>query len=177
MEHALQRHEDWLRRGAALSALFSLDQPVPPEVVVHMALNPNHSVNLWIARESSDFQDLLLELSSPPDLDGRNEDDLLEQADEVLEDIEAVIHMTVDNATLARRESICMACPNLKGTPKQLKALFSALGEPVAPGRLVENMICAACGCQLGRKLRWQTQNCPQPMPNDPTLSRWGEKM
>lgn len=175
MTVALNRQQDWQRRGATLSALFTLDRVVPPAVVVNMALNPNHGVNLWIALQSDGFDGLLLKLSQPPDLGGRDEDDLLQQADEALEDLAAIIEMTVSNAILAKREATCLSCPNLKGSPSQLKALFAVIDQPAAPGRRLEDLVCGACGCQLGRKLRWSTQNCPQPDPAAPMLSRWGE--
>ena len=175
MTIVLQRTDDWQRRRETLSRLLGLDEIVPAGVLVNLAIDPNHGVHLWIARADPDFSDKLCELAQLPDRVRDDEAALLVGVDEALEDIESVIDLTVDGATLERREQACLACPALRGSPRQLKVLFASLDEPAPPGSRLRDLTCGMCDCQLGRKLRWRGQKCPQPRSDDPRISRWGE--
>jgi hypothetical protein len=168
--------EAWRIRGDTLASRLALSEPVAPEVLINIANDPNEGVNLWIARSDPDaVENLLRQLSrlpSPPDED---QEVLLARVDEVLDDLEAVAAITADDATIRRREQACLQCPRLKATTSQLKALFASHDAAAPPGAKVHDLMCGACRCQLGRKVRWLTQGCPLAHPSRPGLTRWDE--
>ncbi|MDE3175248.1 MAG: hypothetical protein KGM15_03960 [Pseudomonadota bacterium] len=171
----LLRADDWRKRGETLSRLLELEEAVPVGILVNLAIEPNHAVDLWIARADRDFHEKLGELARLPDRVDDDEGALLAGADEALDDIESVIALTVDSATPARREQACLACPALRGAARQLNALFANLDEPAPPGSRLRDLQCGLCECRLGRKLRWREEKCPQPRADGSGLSRWGE--
>ncbi|QKS48717.1 hypothetical protein HUB94_20075 (plasmid) [Paenibacillus cellulosilyticus] len=68
---------------------------------------------------------------------------------------------------LDKRLQSCMTCPNLAGKPESL--LYKALSGNN------EDPICRICGCVVSKKTRLTSENCPDPHPQMPGVSRWEE--
>jgi hypothetical protein len=175
MTLAVQRTEAWASRARSLADKLGLSAPVAPEVLHHLAQDPNYGVNLLIARGNEPVLRALLGRSPARGSAPFDEDAALAKVDEALEDIDAVSAICADADTVARREQACLACPDLVGTPQQLKRLAVRIEQAQPPGWTAHDLHCLACGCQLGRKLRWLTQHCPRPHAEQPGLTRWGE--
>jgi hypothetical protein len=80
-----------------------------------------------------------------------------------------------DADTIARRESACLACPHL-GEPKAaLQRVMPAKAVSPEPGRRTGNKVCTQCGCQVAKKIRVPTEQCPVDDPVRAGFSRWGE--
>jgi hypothetical protein len=82
---------------------------------------------------------------------------------------------TVDDATLARRERACLACPNLS-EPRSLVQTLVPTGRPDDRlGHRLGAKICTLCGCVAGKKIRLPTEACPDAHPVSAGVTRWGE--
>jgi hypothetical protein len=82
----------------------------------------------------------------------------------------------VDEATLQRRESACLACPHLSA-PRRLVQKLAGLGSAAADrtGARTGDRVCSECGCNVGKKMKLPTEACPVAHPTLPGLNRWGE--
>jgi hypothetical protein len=81
----------------------------------------------------------------------------------------------VDDATLARREAACIACPNLGEPTAALQKLLPARPIRDAVGQRTGSKICTSCGCQVAKKIRLPTESCPSVHPSRPDMTRWLE--
>jgi hypothetical protein len=80
-----------------------------------------------------------------------------------------------DADTIERRELACLACPHL-GEPKAaVQRMLPAKRVSAESGRRTGNKICTQCGCQVAKKIRVPTEQCPVDDPERPGFSRWGE--
>lgn len=80
-----------------------------------------------------------------------------------------------DPETIARRESACLACPNLADPTATLQKLLPAKAVTDEPGRRTGAKVCTQCGCQVSKKIRVPTEQCPVDDPARPGVTRWGE--
>ena len=76
----------------------------------------------------------------------------------------------VDEATLKRRYSACLACDRLVDPPE---STLYKLGS----WKMDDRRICGACGCFVARKVRLPHEACPLPDPISPESTRWGEPL
>jgi hypothetical protein len=81
----------------------------------------------------------------------------------------------VDEATLARRERACLACPNLGEPRSLLQKLVPAGAADGRTGQHLGGKICTLCGCIAGKKIRLPTEACPDAHPTRAGVTRWGE--
>ncbi|KVK96222.1 hypothetical protein [Burkholderia ubonensis] len=82
-----------------------------------------------------------------------------------------------DDETINRREAACVACPHLGEPNKTLQKLLPARPIRDETGHRTGNKVCTLCGCQVSKKVRLPTENCPGAHPTRPGLSRWLEPL
>ncbi len=72
---------------------------------------------------------------------------------------------------LAVRKAACEACDQLTEAPNEgLHRIARAVAGP-------DKRMCRACGCLMSKKIALDTEHCPLPNKDTPTLSRWGEPL
>jgi hypothetical protein len=82
---------------------------------------------------------------------------------------------TVDEATLARREDACLACPHLTDPQATVQRLGGRRTAGERVGTRTGGKVCGKCGCVVSRKIRMTTEACPDVHPALAGLTRWGE--
>lgn len=80
-----------------------------------------------------------------------------------------------DEETIARREAACLACPHLIEPKATLQKLLPAKEASDRLGHRTGNRVCAECGCQVAKKMRLPSEQCPVEDRGRPGFSRWGE--
>jgi|688.fasta_scaffold396707_2 hypothetical protein len=80
----------------------------------------------------------------------------------------------VDKEKQNRRLSACMCCPHLTDAPQT--PLYH-LGRVLLVRREDDSKVCAKCGCFVKAKVAVPTEQCPVLDENDPSISRWGERV
>ena len=152
-------------------SILGLDEPVAERVLSAALHSPSYATNLLVSRESPVFLTQLLAnppAAPAPDLSAA---ELMKHAAEALWRWSKAGFTRVDDKVLERRLSACEACPNLAAPPEARKRLYALAG--TAAG---SRSICRLCGCPVARKAAMAFEACPDPDPERPGLSRWGEK-
>jgi hypothetical protein len=80
-----------------------------------------------------------------------------------------------DEETIARREAACLACPHLVEPDATLQKLIPARPPADELGRRTGNKVCSSCGCQVAKKMRLPSEQCPVGDAQRPGFTRWGE--
>jgi hypothetical protein len=81
-----------------------------------------------------------------------------------------------DEATIERREAACLACPHLSEPATKLQKVLPAKAVADRAGRRTGAKVCNQCGCQVAKKIRVPTEQCPADDPARAGVSRWGER-
>ena len=75
----------------------------------------------------------------------------------------------VEPEVYEQRFNACLQCPHLVEPPD--KMIYKMVG-----GRMQDNRVCGACGCNAARKARIPTEQCPVADPGNPAVNRWGQR-
>ena len=185
-----------------LGELLGLDAPAPAEVVRRALADPGFETDLITSRGAPGFLRALFDHPKtrayalpaagtvPPAAGtvppaaaapGPAEDPRVANGALVAKAAGAILRWgragfaTVDEATLARREDACLACPFLTDP----QAAVQRVGTRRSPGERVGSRtggkVCGKCGCVVSRKMRMTTEACPDAHPDHAGLTRWGE--
>jgi hypothetical protein len=154
-----------------LADTLGLDDPVPVEVLEAAVHDETYAHNLLASRRSPSLLRHLLAHppkarsdGAPPEL--RN-GELAKRAAVALLRWGAVGFSVVDSATLERRRTACLRCPNVTGAPRARIYKLALADE--------SSMICGLCGCSVRTKTKMPSESCPAEDPELPGTSRWGE--
>jgi len=78
----------------------------------------------------------------------------------------------VEDDVLNDRLRGCESCPHLEKAPD---SRLYHLGRRIL--RPDGDNLCGLCGCFVSEKAKRKAESCPSSMPENPSISRWGEAM
>jgi hypothetical protein len=165
---------------ARLGAVLGLEKPVPHAVLLRAIDDPAFAADLLTCRNAPGFLAALFDdrrtRAYAPAAAAPQQSSLAlaAKAATALARWGKAGFSTVDEATLARRESACLACPNL-GAPQSAVQRLAASAADGRVGRRLGDKTCTLCGCIVAKKIRLPTESCPDAHPTRARLTRWGE--
>lgn len=155
---------------ALLGRILGLDRPVSMAVLRGALESDTYANNLLTCRRDPDMLQHLLDHPPRPKGDERSLRDLLGKGFDALLRFAGTGFSTVDDMVHRQRLAGCRDCAHLTLPPGDKKWLYAAVGVPADfPG------VCGRCGCAVALKTRMTSEQCPEPMPGSPHLTRWGE--
>lgn len=79
----------------------------------------------------------------------------------------------VDADTAAGRLAACGVCPRYRPAPQSMLHMLAATALHLP----IDARVCSHCGCFMEKKARQASAGCPEPDPDRPGLSRWGDPL
>lgn len=153
--------------------LLGLSEPVTPPVLKGALDNEMYARNLLLTRHHQKYLKYLL--AHPPSVDSTGSEmssistkALVKNAASALARWAEIGFTAVDDAIYADRLAACAQCPHRTEAPATRGLIYAAAG---GAGK----GICRLCGCPIDRKARMPTERCPDPHPDRPGVSRWGD--
>lgn len=155
--------------------------PVPQHALVHAIHDPLYASNLITSRHTPGFLIPLLNQPFAADFTSPEADQEISGKELVQKAVKAFINWgkagfsIVEDTVLKTREDACLACPNLMQPKKLLQKLVSSKKSGTEIGKRTGNRVCKLCGCTIGRKIRLQSESCPDAHPHLTGQTRWQE--
>lgn len=151
---------------------LGLDQPVSVQVLEAALRDETYAHNLLVGRRSPAMMKVLLanppkQKSAPSNQPQFSNVELIQKAATALLRWGKVGFSVVDQATLERRRTACMSCPNLSAPPEKLVYKLAQIDD--------SEKICSLCGCNVRKKVKLPSEFCPDRHPEQAGLNRWGE--
>jgi hypothetical protein len=168
---------------ARLGQVLGLGKPVPQAVLLRAIDDPAFAADLITCRNAPGFLAALFDdrrtrayvpLAAPTQASSIA---LAAKAAAALTRWGRAGFSTVDAATLERRESACLACPNLAAPQAAIQKLAARDIADDRAGQRLGNKICMLCGCLVSKKIHLPTEACPDPHPTRANVTRWGEPL
>jgi hypothetical protein len=165
---------------ARLARALGREEPVPLEAFLRAMDDPSYFSYLLTSRNAPGFLEPLLHdpanaRFAPAEQKHNSNRALAGRATKALVQWGKAGFSIVDDETLARREAACLSCPNLTDPSAALQKLLPAKHAADTLGRRTGNKVCAECGCQVAKKMRIPTEQCPAEDPERQGHTRWGE--
>lgn len=182
MSHQATLSNNLEEKCQEFAQMLGLDEPVQPAVLVAALEDNTYAHNLITCRNHPAFLDRLL--ANPPQVSQpvvvatqveHSNTALVGKAAQALLRWGKAGFSIVDDETLERRESACLACPNLIEPKKRLQKLMSSKSVSNTVGKRTGDKACNLCGCNAGKKMRLPSEACPAQHPTKAGLTRWGE--
>jgi hypothetical protein len=170
---------------ARLAEVLGLETPVPMAVLLRAIEDPGFATDLITCRNSPHFLAALFDdkrtLAYAPETQTEAAPlsalALSSKAAGAFTRWGKAGFSTVDAETLERRESACLACPNLKEPESLLQKMVPVAKTSDTLGARLGRSVCGLCGCVATKKIRLPTESCPGAHPTLTNLSRWREPM
>lgn len=166
----------------ALGHLLGLNDAVPENVLLAAIEFPAYGQKLLAKKNNPELLEQLLQ--NPPELlqysssgikRSYSNNELMAKAAKALMKWGFSGFKKVGDDVLQRRETACLACPNLTEPESNLQR-YSASATPIDKlGFRTGNKVCGVCGCVVKNKMKLSTETCPVVSPEDPSVNRWGE--
>jgi hypothetical protein len=155
--------------------------PVPVAAFVRATEDPSYCSYLLTSRGSPGFLEPLLNDPANDAYAPREEDPshssvaLAGRAAKALAQWGKAGFTIADPDTIERRERACLSCPHLTEPSTKLQKLMPSRPVSDELGRRTGDKVCAECGCQVAKKFRLPTEQCPVEDPDRPRFTRWGD--
>jgi hypothetical protein len=183
----LRHIESWDDMRSEFGRFLGIEEPVPSEVLNHALENANYAAYLLSVRNQPKYLNILFKapLNNKDTQAGTDEQidkvdkntthehsnrELLGKAAKALVNWGKSGFKTVDEATFEKRFSACQGCPFLQAAPDKLPYKIKLSKDS-------DMRVCGSCGCVAKRKAKLSSETCPEPLPENPELNRWHEKI
>ncbi|MCW8878652.1 MAG: hypothetical protein OQK51_16495 [Kangiellaceae bacterium] len=168
MEHA---GIEKLRQEFKQQSGISLE--VSDEIMLEIAFDSRFAKYLENAQKNKELVGLLIK-NKEKEIQARNQAPL-SNSDVILKVSKAIARWTksgmktVEPHILEKRLNACQKCPHLSAAPDE-KLIYK-----LAKAVLLDDKTCRVSGCMVIHKAKLTVENCPLPIPGEPSISRWGE--
>ncbi|MFQ1702414.1 hypothetical protein ACJ5NV_17655 [Loktanella agnita] len=173
---------------AQLGDILGAEEPVPECVLLRALDDDVFAGNLMTCKDAPGFLKPLFEAPdtlayAPTALAAKkggqySQMDLASKAATALARWAGTGFKRVEPEQMDQREQACLSCPFLEAPTSLLqKAAGSLIRVRDETGYRLGKRTCASCGCVTMSKIRLPEENCPEPHPITPGVSRWGEPL
>ncbi len=162
------------------SDFLGIEETVSVEVLQAAVEDENYARNILTTRNTPAFLNHLL--ANPPKSTAANtpklsNTELIGRATKALVAWTKTGFSKVDKITLEQREDACLLCPNLSSPKKALQKMVSTGKNTDEIGQRARQSVCNLCGCNIAKKIRIPSEQCPDKHPEKEGYSRWNEEL
>ncbi|HEX8104898.1 MAG TPA: hypothetical protein VF533_19920 [Solirubrobacteraceae bacterium] len=165
---------------ARFGRVLGLDGPVPVAAFIRATKDESYFGYLLTSRNAPGFLEPLLndpanERYEPKTRPTASNSGLAGEAAKALVRWGRAGFSVADGETIRRREDACLRCPHLAEPTRRIQQILPSRPVADAVGRRTGDKVCSECGCQVAKKFRLPSEQCPVEDADRPGFTRWGE--